>query len=227
MSGVLGGKTASTSVTRYQGIQVQSSVAGTPIPMGWGTFKCSCNLLWYGGFKSQAIKQKSGGKGGGSQVTGYNYWASIVLGICAGPIAGIRTVYKDETALTGVAAAGLTLFLGNLAQAPWSYLSSNFSGQAIGYSGIAYVAASNYALSTSATLPNHSFEVQSATRLSGKDDANPQDIVIQFLAAVPYWQTSWQADYTPYGSYCLAQNLLLSPVIDSQRAASDFLTEIL
>src|ERR1700684_2849250 len=139
MAGLFGAKTASTSVTRYSGIQIQSSIAGTPIPMGWGTFKCSCNLLWYGAFKSVAIKQSTGGKGGGSQVTGYNYSASVVLGICAGPIAGIRTVYKDQTALSGVAAAGLTLFLGSLGQTPWSYLTSNFSSQAIGYSGIAYV----------------------------------------------------------------------------------------
>lgn len=225
MAGLIGGRTQSNAPTRLNGIQVQSSVAGSAIPMGWGTFRVSANLLWYGGFKSTAIKQKAGGKGGGSQVTGYNYSASVVMGVCAGPIDTIRTVYKDQTALNGVSAAGLTLVKGDLSQAPWSYLSTSFPAQAIGYSGIAYVAASNYALSTSATLPNHSFEVQMGGRVT--DDANPKDIVWNFLGAVPYWQTSWQADYTAYGNYCLAAGLLLSPVIDSQRAAQDFLTEIL
>src|SRR4051812_38766796 len=227
MAGLIGGRTQSNAPTRLNGIQVQSSVAGSAIPMGWGTFRVAANLLWYGGFKSTAIKQKTGGKGGGSQVTGYNYSASLVMGVCAGPIFDIRTVYKDQTALNGVAGAGLTLVKGDLGQAPWTYLSSNFPTQAIGYSGIAYVAASNYALSTSATLPNHSFEVQSQGRVPNSDDANPADIVSSFLAAVPYWQTSWQADYAGYGNYCLAAGLLLSPVIDSQRSAQDFLTEIL
>src|SRR5579875_3204425 len=93
-----GGKTQSTAPTRYAGIQVQSSVSGRPIPLGWGTFRVSANLLWYGDFKSSAVKQ--GGKGGGGSTTSYNYSASIIMGVCAGPISSIRTVYKDQTALT-------------------------------------------------------------------------------------------------------------------------------
>src|SRR3954464_7008440 len=107
MAGLIGGRTQSNAPTRLNGIQVQSSVAGSAIPMGWGTFRVAANLLWYGGFQSVAIKQKTGGKGGGSQVTGYNYSASVVMGICSSQaqqpgdgiqIAGIRTVYKDQTA---------------------------------------------------------------------------------------------------------------------------------
>ena len=219
--------TQSTAPTRYNGIQVQSSVAGSAIPMGWGTFRCGCNLLWYGDFKSVPQKQSAGGKGGGSaQVSSYSYSASIIAGICAGQVASIRTVYKDQTATT-LTDAGLSLYTGAIGQTPWPYLSTHFPSQAIGYSGIAYVAAANYQLSTSATLPNHSFEVVSTTKISGLDDANPKDVISQFTAAVPYWLTSWLGNLADYGNYCLANNLVLSPVIDSQRAAREFLREVL
>jgi hypothetical protein len=222
-----GHRAQSKTPIALKGIQVQSSIAGLPVPLGWGTFRVPCNLLWYGAFTAVPQTQKTGGKGGGSsQTTGYTYNASIVAGICAGPIAGIRAVYKDQSSTT-LAGAGLTLFTGAIGQAPWAYLSSNFSGQAIGYSGLAYVAASAYALSTSATLPNHSFEVQTTTHVSGLDDANPKDIVTQFLAAVPFWQSVWLGDLTNYSNYCLAAGLVLSPVLTSQRTGFDFITEIM
>jgi hypothetical protein len=229
-----GGQTASNSITRYDGIQVQSALLGTCIPWGWGTFKVGCNLLWYGNFKSKA--QTSSGKGGGA-TTGYSYTASLVLGICRGAISEIRNVYKDATIYTptggetALAQVGLTGFGGEIGQADWTYLDNNFPSQAIGYSGIAYVAAANYALDDSATPPNHSFEVQSAIRavVNGTtlDDANPADILNDFLPKVPFWSATWNGDFTNYKNYCFASGLLLSPYMDSQRQASDLLTEIM
>ena len=90
-----GGK-SSTSVQKYDGIQIQSALLGTAIPRGWGTFMTGANILWYGNFQSKAQKA-SGGKGGGGTTTGYSYSASLVLGICKGPIIGVRNVYKDST----------------------------------------------------------------------------------------------------------------------------------
>lgn len=228
-----GGKTQSTAPTRYNGIQVQSAVAGDAITQGWGTFRAPANLLWYGAFKSVAQTQQGGGKGGGgSTISSYTYSAAIVLGICAGPISIIRTVYKDQTALTDGAQtalqqAGLSVANGDFGQAAWGFLTANFPDQAIGYSGIAYAYANDYALSASATLQNHSFEIVTLTRVAGFDDANPKDVVPAFLALVPYWQSGFNANLTDYGHYCLAAGLLLSPVLESQRQGSDFLSEVL
>ena len=230
-----GGKSASTSIQRYDGVQVQSSLLGTAIPRGWGTFKVGANILWYGNFQSQAQKT-SGGKGGGSTLTGYTYSASLVLGICKGPIAGIRDVYKDSTIYTpgsqsALQQVGLSLFTGAIGQADWTYLDTNFASQALGYSGVAYVAAANYVLDSSAAPPNHAFEVQTNIRavIGGvtNDDALPDAILTDFLNSVPFWASSWTGTFTTYSNYCLANGFLLSPYMDSQRQASDLVTEIM
>lgn len=228
-----GAKKSSTNSTVYNGIQVQSSVAGKAITKGWGTHRASANMVWYGAFKAIAQTQGShGGKGGAPKTTTYTYTASLILGIEAGPIVGIRAVYRDQSiytdgSTTALAQAGLSVALGAIGQTPWGYLTTNFPGQAIGYSGLAYVYASDYALGSGGALANHSFEVVTSIRVVGLDDANPKDIVTDFLGGVPFWVSGLIADLTDYGNYCLAAGLLLSPVIEDQRTASDFLQEIL
>ena len=62
----MAGRHASQAVTRYPGLQISTSSLGMQIPMGWGTFRCRCNLVDYFNFVATAQKAKaSGGKGGG------------------------------------------------------------------------------------------------------------------------------------------------------------------
>ncbi len=222
-------KTANTP-TRYAGLQVQTSLLGTIIPVGWGTFRCKSNVVWYSNFKSKAVKSAAAGKGGAT-TSSYTYTADVIIGLCEGPINAITTVWKDTTALTTLKAAGLSVSLGAIGQPVWGYLASGDPSQAIGYSGLVIAYASNYALDSTATLPDHSFEVQTFTLVSGLKDANPADILTDWFTndryGVPNWDPACLADWTSYRTYCLAANLLLSPVIDSQRQASDFLHEIL
>ena len=222
-------KTANTP-TRYAGLQVQTSLLGTIIPVGWGTFRCKSNVVWYSNFQSKAIKSAAAGKGGAT-TTGYTYSADVIIALCEGPIGAITTVWKDTTSLTTLKAAGLSAVLGDLGQATWGYLTTHDPAQAIGYSGLVVCYAPGYALDSSASLPSHSFEIQSLTLVAGLKDANPADILTDWFTnaryGVPNWSTSALGDWTSYRDYCLAANLLLSPVIDSQRQASDFLHEIL
>lgn len=229
-----GGKRTNTSATRLSGISVQSSVYGTAIPRGWGTFRVSANMLWYGDFQAIAVttKTKTGGKGGGgtNSSTTYSYKAALILGICAGPIEAIRTVFKDKSVFTGAGAlsqVGLSVMTGEEGQAVWGHLTTQHPDQAIGYSGLAYAYASAYQLSDSATVTNHSFEVVMPDRVAGSDDANPKTIVEDLLASVPGWPSGVIGDLTDYGDYCLAEGLLLSPVMTEQRQASEWLTEFL
>ena len=231
----MGARTTSAVDNRYVGVQVQGSVKAAVIPKGWGTFRAACNLLDYLDFASQS-KSEGGGKGGGGGAKSYTYSASVVLGVCAGPVAGIRTVWRDQStytdgSTTALAQAGLSLITGTIGQAPWSYLEGAHADHAIGYSGLAYVCATNYALNSSATVPNHGFEVQSAIRqvVGGQtlDDANPADIVADLLTSVPQWPTGALANLTDYGTYCLAAGLLLSPFMDAQRSGADVLSDIL
>jgi len=249
------GRSASNAVTRYAGIQVQTSSLGLQIPVGWGTFRCRCNLVDYLDFKSVAQKAASGK--GGATVTGYSYSATIVLAICEGPIDFITQVWVDAknyaynsvgstVANTANASAasqvGLTLAHGAIGQSVWSYLTSAHPGHAIGYSGLAIVYAENYALDSGASTPDHSFEVvrQAGFTVSGYSgpDIDPSLMIADFFqntrTGVPSWPVSGLLDPVTlttaadsYQKYCIASGLLLSPVIDEERSASDALTEYL
>ncbi|HEY2710065.1 MAG TPA: phage tail protein [Caulobacteraceae bacterium] len=245
----MAGRAASGVVTRYAGIQVQMSSLGVTIPVGWGTFRCRCNLVDYLDFKSTAQNGAGGGGGkGGSGVTGYNYSATVILAICEGPIDTISQVWVNgkqyahgsvgsTVADTGSQAAptqaGLSFSLGTIGQTPWSYLTSNHPTHAIGYSGLSLAFAANYALDSSASTPNHSFEMvrTSAFGVGATPDADPSLVVADFFqntrTGVPGWSAGLLGSLTQYQSYTLAAGLLVSPVIDQQRSASDFLTELL
>ncbi|MDR3471593.1 MAG: phage tail protein, partial [Devosia sp.] len=234
----MAGRKASNNITRYAGIQVQTSALGLNIPVGWGTFRCKCNLVDYLDFKATAQTSSGGGKGGSSTTTGYSYSATVILALCEGPIDAITTVYVNSKvytngSTTALAQAGLSLSTGAVGQAVWSYLTSNHPDHAIGYSGLAICYASNYALDSGASTPNHSFEVvrTASFGVSGTPDADPSLVVADFFTnprtGVPSWASGLLGSLTQYQNYCLAAGLLVSPVIDAQRSASDFLTELL
>ncbi len=148
----MAGRHASQAVTRYAGIQVQTSSLGMQIPVGWGTHRCRCNLVDYLDFKSTPQKAAAAGKGG--VTTGYNYSASIILAIEEGPIDHVTQVWvngkqyafgsngsgvPNTQNTAALAQVGLTLGFGTIGQATWSYLTSAHPDHAIGYSGLAIV----------------------------------------------------------------------------------------
>lgn len=173
MSGLFGRKSSSTTIQAYTGISVSTSMYGNAIPLMYGTNRATLNLMWYGNFTATPNKSNNGGKGGGSTgVSSYNYSASWIGALVEGPIHGIGTVWHDK-AIETLTSEDLSLSLGGSAPAIWSYLTSNFPGQAIPYDHIAYVATANYNLGDSASMPNLSFEVQALlynTGPSGQGD---------------------------------------------------------
>lgn len=229
----MGGKTTSTSATKLNGISVQSSTLGLPLAIGWGRSRMKCNLIWYNAFTAipHTTTQKAGkGLGGGSKNTSYTYTASIMLALGEGPVVSISTVYRDKSVFTSLAAAGLSLATGTPSQPVWGYLTSLYPDQARAYARIAYVYAQGYPLDSSATLPNHSFEVNFPVQMPGLADADPRDILTDFLTntqyGLPGWAPGLLSDWSDYSAYCRANNLLLSPLIESQVQASAFVAEI-
>lgn len=225
-----GGGKVNITTPKLNGIQVQTSLYGTGIPKGWGTFRVSGNLIWYGDFRAIAqTESSSGGKGGGGRVsnTTYTYKASLAMALTSGPIAGVRKVFRDQSVLLGLGGTGLSLMTGELGQAPWGFLTTRYPAEALGYSGLAYVYAQGYQLSDSAVLQNHSFEVQSTVRVVGLDDANPAEIIPDFLSMVPFWQNGLVANLTDYSNFCMASDYLISPVIEGQIQGAAFLREVL
>ncbi|MGH7247349.1 MAG: hypothetical protein ACREH9_04515, partial [Pseudomonadota bacterium] len=161
MSGMLEGLFGGKKVIKpdYTGLQIQTAVNTLPIPIVWGMSKLAPNLIWYGDFETNSGGGK-GGKGGlfgGGGTTSYS--ASIIMALCEGLIGGINLIWRDQAAYT-LSSLGLTLFDGAQPQAPWSYMTTYHSSQALGYEGTCYVAAANYNLGDAAIISNHNFEVQ-------------------------------------------------------------------
>lgn len=225
----MGAKSASIEQPRIANLIVQQSALGSVIPVGWGTGRVAPNLLWFNGFRSQAVTTRQGGKGGGGvNQTSYTYSADLIMGFHNGPVTAITRVYVDKSQFGSVAEAGLSLATGAIGQAVWGYLASTYPSQALGYSGIAYVYAAGFPLGESATIGNHSFEVQFVIRAAGLPDANPKDVLIDLLTNyVTGWKAGLIDDLTDYGNYCLASNLLVSPVLDQQVQASQFVSDLM
>lgn len=226
----MGGKSASITSPLVANLQVQTSALGIVQPVGWGTNRVKFNLLWFNGFTPISHDTTTGGKGAGVTQTSYTYTADVIFGVTAGPITNFLTIYRDKDVLTP-GASGLTSKSGAIGQAVWGYLTSAYPGQDIGYSGLSILYAQAYPLTDAGGLPNHSAEIQFAITQAGFPDANPKDILPDFLTNATHGLPGWGAglidDLTDWGNYCLATNLLLSPVLDAQVQAGQFITDLM
>lgn len=93
--GSLRGGNSNTQITKYSGLQVQTTSSSLPVPIACGANVLAPNCFWYQNFQAhpQRAGGKGGGKGGGGATTGYSYSCAIMMGIGEGPIAGIGKVW--------------------------------------------------------------------------------------------------------------------------------------
>lgn len=229
-------------VPDYTGVNLQTASMSEPAPLAWGMSRGSPNLIDYVDFK---VHKKTVGKGGSffGKQTQYSYSASILLALCEGPIAGIGECYINTGQTTDFAGLGFALFTGATPQAPWSYLVANFPSHALGYQGVAYLAAANYNLGQSEALPSHSFEVKAPlynTGFTGGGDADCALLVQDFLTNTQYGAyfpaarldtaallsgpNATTTGDSAYQTYCRAMGWGLSPFIQSQEPAIEILS---
>lgn len=98
----MSGKTISTSETKVEALKLQSSAYGVTIPMVYGVTRLAGNMLWYGGFKATPHTTSQGGKGGVKiQSTAYSYSASVMMGLCHGPITGLPRIWRGKKLFSG------------------------------------------------------------------------------------------------------------------------------
>ena len=233
-------------------LRVQSSIYGNPIPLlVAGQQRMASNLLWFG--HNTSVSQSSsgggGGKGGdffgnaGTGSTQQYYYASIVFGICEGPISGILKIYphgrpKDlnkwaNQFTTTAKEVAATTFVGDYTQLPWGFLESVQGGQyALNYRGIAYAGVLNYPLGPSNQLPNVNWEVRALNSMT--DGVNPDgdpSVAFSDWLTNPFWGVGFPAarlgNLTLWKNYCLANGLLVSPAVTSAIQASAFLIDLL
>lgn len=144
-------------------------------------------------------------------------------------IAWLASVTAPATSALGQ--LGFTLRNGTPGQPIWSHLTSDHASEAIGYSGIAYVYAQDYALSNAAEVENHNFEVDGALQFSDAyPDCDPSRVIREALINTQYgigFPAAYLSSDTAYSTYARAAGLMISPVFNEQRAIREWITEIL
>lgn len=83
---------------RLSDLKIQTSTYGAAIPIVYGAFQLAGNVIWLENnqLKETKHKKSGGGKGGPSQTqTNYTYSATFAVGLCEGPIFGVRRIWAD------------------------------------------------------------------------------------------------------------------------------------
>jgi hypothetical protein len=202
--------------------------------------------MWFGDFVAIPNSQSSGGGkggGGGPKSTSYTYQVAAMIGLADsgfGPsitevvngasttYTGVRQVYVNQQVLK-MADLGMGAFSGTLGQAPWAFMTTNHPTQAVGYSGVGYVAAQAYQLGSNPSMPQHSFEIIGRLHQgsSGIYDANPFAVALDLLTnplsgvGLP---AGMVVDWT--NGYLSTTGIAISPAYRQQAAASDAIKKI-
>lgn len=234
MSGLFGGGT-SRIPNSAAGFNVLTSAYGIAIPLAYGQVRLSSNLIHLPIDVTTAhdTRQRTG-KHGGVITTTYTYTAALAMGLCEGPITSVVTLYraKDVLPWATASAQGYVLFLGTNAQTPWAYLTTNYPGQAVPYELTAYVAHPTMDLPDN-QIQDHSWEVQALAQYNpggGIIDAAPSDVVTDFLTNLDHgagFPAALLGDFTQFVNYVVATGLFISPIFDTQKAARDWLLDVM
>lgn len=85
---------------RMDTLSLQDSSYGKMIPIGFGKFRATWNIIWASNFVEHSHTEETGGKGGGggSSYTTYSYTISIAGSLHDGPIRGVTKLWADGTA---------------------------------------------------------------------------------------------------------------------------------
>lgn len=234
MGGLIGGGSSGASVERLAGMEVSTSIYGQAIPVVFGTARIPPNLADYDDFRSEEQKSSSGsGKGGGSQTTGYKYFASIIASLCRGPINGVGRVWKDKD-VKSIEDLGLTLFSGQESQAPWAVWETLHPEKSLSYSNLAYLAGVNFSLNGSGGMPNLNVEVMGMhSDDTEAGDAWPHHVIYSILCdpriglgVDPSLISDLEASPSGFATYCKANSLAISPAYTEQQKAAEIISEI-
>ncbi|KQP94690.1 hypothetical protein ASF60_00260 [Methylobacterium sp. Leaf113] len=164
LGGLAGGRTVEGP--RLSDVAGLSSTEGEPIPRVYGRARIGGTLIWATRpleVASTGAVTAAGGKAiGGGKVkrTAYAYFVDLAIGLCEGPVAGVRRVWADgrEIDLTTVA---LRLHRGAADQEPDPLIVAKEGPEnAPAYRGLAYVVFERLALAEFGNrIPQFAFEV--------------------------------------------------------------------
>ena len=228
-------------------LRYNTSQAGSPIHLCYGTCRVSVNLIEFWGFTGAG-----GGKGGkglgssaGKKGANQSYAVNVAFALCQGPASftgashgsgGNNRIWSNGGVAEGLAAVGLNGFPGSDGQAPDPvFASADPNTPVLGYSGTCYVTGTPMQLGGTPALPNLQFEVTGmAAGTAGPDfpdDARPDHIVTDLLSNPRYGAGFPAANLdsgsiADWGNYCQAAKLAMSLLLDRQQPCARWLEEI-
>lgn len=236
-----GTTTISTSETKAEALRLQSSAYGATVAVVHGKTRIAGNLLDYGNFKAIAHTdvQEMGGKGGGGVQTAnttYTYVATVLMGLCEGPIQDVTAIWAGKTKYVDRHGPGGTediLIYGNIGQAAWSGLSTLAGGgsHSLGYSGLAMFGVLDYELGSSADVPNHNFEVvgKGAYQVHSTLPDADVSVILQDWITHPRFGRGLAitlGGLTEVSQWSRASGLMFSPALTEQAPAADRIREL-
>lgn len=104
-----------TEGPRLNDLSVQSSTEGAPIPIVYAAGRFAGNVIWALPIQETQHEEDVGvgggkglgGGGGGTQVT-YTYSASFAVGLCEGPVGGVRRIWAASKLIYDTRGTGIT-----------------------------------------------------------------------------------------------------------------------
>lgn len=153
---------------RLSDLSVQTSTYGAYIPRAYGTVPLHGNVFW---LENNALREtvtvtraSSGGKGGGkkkAKQTTYSYSGTFAVGLCEGPITGVRRIWVgsrlvydagatsiEELGASNDATSNFRIYLGTDTQEPDPRMQASLGvANTPAYRGLAYIVFYDYELS--------------------------------------------------------------------------------
>lgn len=161
----------SQSEPRINAITYEQSTFGAVKNVVYGTNRVCGNIIDSVDFTVIGhTTETSSGKGGGrtSSSTSYTYKARVAIGLCYGPIQGIKKILVSDSTYS-LSDLNLNLFKGSNSQDAWGEMKTFRPERALKYRNLAYVAG-YIDLTSSASVPQYNFET------NGLFTANTDDI---------------------------------------------------
>lgn len=230
--GFFKGHTTTIRANKIADFTVSTAEYGSAVPEILGTTRISGNVIYYDDFTAHEHREtQRSGKGGHSSKTvtiSYTYTVAVILGLCEGPIQGLKRVWIGKDIYTYPNdTIQLTLFAGETNQKPWAYTLGKHPDKALSYSGLAYMAGV-IDLGDSGSMPNYNFEVVGKMTDTGDGiDVNPADYMRYILDKVGLSDVEI-VGLDNYRQYCQAADMLISTPPDetSAKSAREIINEI-
>lgn len=184
---------------RLADLRAQVSTYGNMIPKVYGTMRLAGNVIWSTNIKEVRTETTStqtssgggkGGGGGGGKVTTsqttitYNYYVTLAICICEGPIDEVIRVWADSKVLTedvlSASQGKYNVHFGTETQGVDDIMAKYLpAGTIPAYRGRAYVVIEDFPLGDYGNrIPNFTFEVRRTLKFSPSVEEKVKDIVM-------------------------------------------------